>query len=64
MTLYSKAYDQGLFKDLIIVEADRKTVKDVSSFTKIIESKKREAVLLKVQDSKGNTRFVGLEIPE
>lgn len=64
VTLYSKSYDQGLFKDLVILEADRKPVKDVASFTKIIESRKGEAVLLKVQDSKGNTRFVGLEIPK
>ncbi len=64
VTLYSKAYDQGLFKDLVIIEADRKPVKDVTSFTKIIESRKGEAVLLKIQDSKGNTRFVGLEIPK
>lgn len=60
---FSKADDQRLFRGLAIVEADRKPVKDVSDFSRIIESKKGEAVLLKVQDSSGNTRFVGLEIP-
>lgn len=61
---FSKAEDQRLFKGLVIVEADKKPVKDVSSFQKIIENKKGKAVLLKVQDKDGNSRFVGLEIPE
>ncbi len=61
---FSKAEDQRLFKGLVIVEADKKPIKDVSSFQKIIENKKGKAVLLKVQDKDGNSRFVGLEIPE
>jgi S1-C subfamily serine protease len=61
---FSKAEDQRLFKGLVIVEADKNTVKDVESFKKIIENKKGKAVLLKVQDKDGNSRFVGLEIPE
>lgn len=61
---FSKADDQRLFKGLVIVEADRKPVSDVTEFSEIIENRKGNAVLLKVQDSDGNARFVGLEIPE
>jgi serine protease Do len=61
---FSKADDQRLFRGLAITEADRKSVKDVTSLSKIIEAKKGDAILLKVQDSSGNTRFVGLEIPD
>jgi serine protease Do len=60
---FSKADDQRLFRGLTIVEADKEPVKDVSSLSKILQSKKGEAVLLKVQDSSGNTRFVGIELP-
>ena len=61
---FSKAADQRLGSGLVIVEADKKKVSDVNSFEKIIDSKKGKAVLLKVQDKEGNTRFVGLEIPD
>ncbi len=61
---YSKADDQRLFKGLVIVEVDKKPVKDVSSFKKMINEKKGKAILMKVQDKDGNSRFVGLEIPE
>jgi len=61
---FSKAADQRLGNGLVIVEADKKKVSDVNSFEKIIDSKKGKAVLLKVQDKEGNTRFVGLEIPD
>ena len=61
---FSKAADQRLFAKLVILEADKKSVKDVEAFKKIIDNKKGKAVLLKVQDEKGNSRFVGLEIPE
>ena len=61
---FSKAEDQGLFKGLVILEVDKKPVKDVESFKKLIDSKKGKAVLLRVQDKDGNSRFYGLEIPE
>ena len=61
---FSKAEDQRLFNGLVIVEADKKKVDDVSAFEKIVDNKKGKAVLLKVQDKDGNSRFVGLEIPE
>ncbi|HEX7356710.1 MAG TPA: Do family serine endopeptidase [Ignavibacteriaceae bacterium] len=61
---FSKAEDQRLFSGLVIVEAEKKKVNDVNSFEKIIDNNKGKAVLLKVQDKDGNSRYVGLEIPE
>lgn len=61
---FSKSADQNLFKGLVITEVDMKPVKDVKSFEKMMADKKGKAVLLKVQDKDGNSRFVGLEIPE
>lgn len=61
---YSKAYDQGLGRGLVITELDRKPINDVTEFEDIVESKKGNAVLLKVIDKQGTTRFVGLEIPQ
>ena len=61
---FGKAADQRLGSGLVIVEADKKKINDVSSFEKIVDGKKGKAVLLKVQDKEGNSRFVGLEIPE
>jgi len=61
---FSKAENQRLFAGLVIVEADRKKINDVNEYSDIVESKRGSALLLKVIDNKGNTRFVGLEIPE
>jgi serine protease Do len=61
---YSKAYDQRLRPGLVILEADKKKVHNVSEFKKIIESKKGSAILLKVQDGSNNSVFIGIEIPE
>lgn len=61
---FSKAEDQRLFAGLVIIEADKTEINDVSDLTEIIDSKRGDAVLLNVIDNKGNRRFVGLEIPE
>ncbi len=60
---YSKAFNDGLAKDLVILKADKKPVNNVSELRKIIKEKKGSAVLLVVADKQGNTRFVGLNIP-
>jgi len=60
---FSKAFDQGLGRGLAITEVDKKAIENVIDFEDIIKSKAGDAVLLKVVDSQGNTRFVGLEIP-
>ncbi|GBD86780.1 putative periplasmic serine endoprotease DegP-like precursor [bacterium BMS3Abin03] len=61
---FSAAEDQKLFAGLIILTADKTTINNVDDFSNIIDNKKGSAVLLKVTDNKGNTRFVGLDIPE
>lgn len=61
---FSKAENQRLFAGLIITEVNRKGIESVSDFKDILEDKKGEAVLLKVVDSAGTSRYVGIEIPE
>jgi len=61
---YSKAADQQLFEKLVIVSADKRKIKNVDEFKKLIESKNGEAILLEVQDLKGQSRFSGLQIPK
>lgn len=60
----SAAQFQGLSEGIVIVKADKKKVDSVTQFKKVVDGKKGSAILLEVADSKGNTRFVGLEIPE
>ena len=60
---YSIASDQNLSRGLVIIEADKKKVKNVKQFQKIVESKKGSALLLKVEDQKGGTRFLVLFVP-
>jgi serine protease Do len=61
---FSTAADQLLGKGMVIVDANRKKVNDVKDLQKAFKEKEGSAVLLKVQDSQGNTRFVGLDIPK
>ncbi len=61
---YSKAYDQGLGRGLVITEADKTVIDDVKQLEEIVNEKEGGAVLLKVVDGQGGTRFVGIEIPE
>lgn len=61
---YSKAYDQRLIQGLLIVEADKKKIENVTDLKNIFEQKKGAAVLLKLQDAEGVTQFRGIEIPQ
>ena len=61
---FSKAENQRLIAGLVITEVDKNKIKSVSDLEDIIASKKGEAALFKVVDSKGTSRFVGLVIPE
>ncbi|MBK7106611.1 MAG: Do family serine endopeptidase [Ignavibacteriae bacterium] len=61
---FSKAADQSLFPGLVITQVDKKNISSAEDFEEAINSKKGEAVLLKLYDEQGNTRFVGLEIPD
>jgi serine protease Do len=60
---FSKAEDVNLQKGLLIVEADKKHIHNVNELKSVIDNKKGSAVLLKIQDGKGNSRFVGIEVP-
>jgi S1-C subfamily serine protease len=48
----------------VITEADKKKINDVNEFKDLVKDKQGSALLLKVEDGKGNSRFVGIEIPE
>ncbi len=61
---YSNAFDQGLSRGWLIVKADRKEIRSVSELKAAFDGKKGKAVLLEVSDGQGNSRFVGLEIPQ
>lgn len=61
---YGKAFNQRIGQGLVITSADRKEINSVGELKSIIEKKKGDAVLLRVVDDKGNSRFVGLEIPQ
>jgi serine protease Do len=61
---FSKAENQRLFAGLVITEVDREKIESVEDFEDIINDKKGEAALLKVVDSEGTSRFVGLVVPE
>ncbi|MEG8947448.1 Do family serine endopeptidase [Rosettibacter firmus] len=61
---FSKAYNQRIGEGLVITAADKKEIHNVSELKSIIENKKGQAVLLKLVDSEGNSRLVGLEIPK
>jgi S1-C subfamily serine protease len=60
---FSRAADKNLQPTFVITEADRKKVNSAKEFKSIIADKKGEAILLKIRDKGGNTRFVGLDIP-
>ena len=61
---FSSAEDQKLYQGLVITEADKKKISDVNEFKDLVKEKQGSALLLKVEDGKGNSRFVGIEIPE
>lgn len=61
---FSKAANQRLFEGWIIVEVDKKPIESVEEFEEIINDKSGDAILMKVQDQKGNSNYIGLEIPE
>ena len=61
---FSNAEDQKLYQGLVITEADKKKINDVNEFKDLVKDKQGSALLLKVEDGKGNSRFVGIEIPE
>ena len=61
---YGKAFNQRINEGFVITSADRKDINTVSELKSIFEKKKGQAVLLKVVDSQGTSRLVGLELPK
>ena len=61
---FSRAFNQRLFSGLVITDADGDKIESIKDFEDTINNKKGKAVLLTVVDTNGNSRFVGLEIPE
>lgn len=61
---FSRAEDQRLGEGLVIVEADKKEISNVNDLKVVLDDKKGSAILLKVQNNEGSSRYVGIEIPE
>lgn len=61
---YGVAFDAGLDKGLVITEVYKKKIETVSEFETLINDKKGSAILLRVKDAQGNSRFIGLDIPK
>jgi serine protease Do len=61
---YGKAFNQRINEGFVITSADRKDINSVSELKSIFEKKKGQAVLLKIVDSQGASRLVGLELPK
>ncbi|MFA3781845.1 Do family serine endopeptidase [Melioribacteraceae bacterium 4301-Me] len=60
---FGRAYNQKIPENTVITQVDKKPIESIGEFKKIIESKRGGAVLLRIVDSQGNSRFVGLEVP-
>ncbi len=60
---FSKAFNQNIFKNTLILEVDRKPVKNIKEFEELVNKKKGKSVLLTIALDKENNRIVGLEIP-
>ncbi len=60
---FSEAFDKGIRENDIIIEADRKPVRNVDDLKKIIQSRKSgEVILLRIKGNAGS-RYVGLTMP-
>ncbi|MBX3008268.1 MAG: Do family serine endopeptidase [Melioribacteraceae bacterium] len=60
---YGRAFKQGLGAGWAIVAADRKPIESAGDLEEIINNKKGDAVLLRVVNSEGTSRLVGIDIP-
>ncbi len=53
---------EKLFKGEVITEVDRKIISNVEDFSEAVANKKSGAVLLRLVNKNGDTRFAGIEI--
>lgn len=60
---FSPAFKQRLGRGLVILEINQKKINSVEQFEEMIEKNKGKAILIKIQDSNGTGRLLGLEIP-
>jgi serine protease Do len=62
---YSVAHERNIFPGDIIVEVDRKPVKNITDFTSVVDGKNAgDALMIRVKGSDGTFRFVALSIPK
>ncbi|MBW7887772.1 MAG: Do family serine endopeptidase [Bacteroidetes bacterium] len=62
---FGEASNRGLQVDDIILEVDRKPVSSTTDLQKIVKTKKPgDALLMRVKDASGTTRFVAVMIPK
>ncbi len=60
---FSEGYNKGLYKELVILEADKQLIKDTDQFNSIISKKNGgDVILLKVKIQDGNFRLISVEI--
>ncbi len=59
----SEAMDRGLGRNLVITEAGHQKIKNAGDFEKVINGNKGKAVGLTVVDSKGDSHFFALKVP-
>jgi S1-C subfamily serine protease len=62
---YGEAFNRGLGKDMVILEADRKKIGTPADLQKIVEGRKGgDSILLRVQADAETTTFMAVQIPE
>jgi serine protease Do len=61
---FSEAEDEQLFRGAIITQADKQEVDNVGDLKKILNDNKGSNILLKLQDTKGNAFYKGIEVPK
>jgi serine protease Do len=59
----SEAYDRGLDRGWVITQAARQSVKTAGDFEKVIEQFKGKSLGLTVKDTKGDSHFVAIRVP-
>ena len=62
---YSEAFNRGIVKNAVIVEADRNEVRSPGDLKKVIESRKAgDSILLRVKRPDGATQYVAVQLPK
>ncbi|MBK9333726.1 MAG: Do family serine endopeptidase [Ignavibacteria bacterium] len=60
---FSEAFDRGLREGLVIIEADKQEISDISQFNSILEGKsKGDIIVFKVKTQDGLVRLIAVEV--